>query len=233
MKVKLTQAFVDTAVCPEGLKQIEWVDLDTPGLYLLTRAAGKVSTFFCRPTIDGKMVHFKLGRSTDITLAAAIKRTQEIQARKILGVQPHGEKKPKQEELSLKQLFHEHYWKYIQDRKKSALRDWQLFERVEPALGDIKLSAITRRDLEIFHSSLLREGLAKATCNLHLRLLRHMLYLAVDWSMLEKNPAAKIKLFAEQNQVNNYMDQPTLQRFMSAVMAHCCRRHESVEIWRR
>jgi len=91
---------------------------------------------------------------------------------------------------------------------------------VEPVLGKTKLSAITRRDLEIFHASLLKESLAKATCNLHLRLVRHMLYLACDWNLLDKNPAAKIKLFPERNQINNYMDQATLQKFLAAVQAH-------------
>ncbi|MCX7178065.1 MAG: integrase arm-type DNA-binding domain-containing protein [Proteobacteria bacterium] len=193
-----------------------------PGLYIEARTTspGEGTYYYRFKNSAGKTCHERIGRTTEITLAVARKRALEIKAGVTLGTEPRSEKLVKQEELTLGQLYHQHYAIYIIDRKKTVLRDSQLWKRVEPVFGNTKLSAVTKMDLEIFASSLLREGLARATCNLHLRLIRHMLYLACDWNMLAKNPSAKIKMFAERNQVNNYMDQPTLQRFLGAVQSY-------------
>jgi integrase len=58
------------------------------------------------------------------------------------------------------------------------------------------------------------EGLAPATSNHYLKLLKHSLNLAIDWDMLDINPASRIPLFHEDNQVENLLSDEQLERLM-------------------
>lgn len=221
MNVDLKVAIPAGLKCRPGKPKEEIRDGGAPGcvtgLYVEVRENSTAELIF---RLLYKKNRVRIGKVSEITVTQARKLAMELKAKIDMGATARKEELPKQEELTLSQLYHQHYAIYIVDRKKTVLRDSQLWKRVEPVFGNTKLSALTKMDLEIFASSLLREGLARATCNLHLRLIRHMLYLACDWNMLAKNPAAKIKMFAERNQVNNYMDQPTLQRFLGAVQSY-------------
>jgi site-specific recombinase XerC len=56
---------------------------------------------------------------------------------------------------------------------------------------------LTRHQVQAFHTAVREEGLAPASCDHYLKLLRHALHLAVDWGMLDKNPAAGVKQYNE------------------------------------
>ncbi|MCP4862893.1 MAG: site-specific integrase, partial [Alteromonas sp.] len=58
-------------------------------------------------------------------------------------------------------------------------------------------------------------GLAAATANHQVKLLRRALNLAAEWGMLKKNPAAQIPLFTEDNKVENYLDQEELENLLT------------------
>ena len=49
---------------------------------------------------------------------------------------------------------------------------------------------------------------------LFLRLIKHALYLAIDWQLIEKNPAARIPMLPEDNKIEHYMDEEQLQRLL-------------------
>jgi integrase len=94
------------------------------------------------------------------------------------------------------------------------VRDVQNYARIKRAFGSKPVDQITRQEIQVFQTDLLAEGLAPATCNLHIRLLGHVLNLAVDWEMLSKNPAARIPLFTLDNKVENYMDDKELGQLL-------------------
>jgi integrase len=48
----------------------------------------------------------------------------------------------------------------------------------------------------------------------YLKLLRHALNLAVDWEMLDKNPAARVPLFNVDNKIEHYLDEKQLEKLM-------------------
>ena len=48
----------------------------------------------------------------------------------------------------------------------------------------------------------------------YLKLLRHALNLAVDWEMLDKNPAARVPLFNVDNKIEHYPDEKQLEKLM-------------------
>ena len=60
------------------------------------------------------------------------------------------------------------------------------------------------------------EGLAAATCNHHIKLMKHSFNLAGDWEILldSKNPVSRVPLFYEDNKIEHYMDDVELERLL-------------------
>ena len=86
--------------------------------------------------------------------------------------------------------------------------------RIVPTLGHFRLNQLTRHQIQTFHTDLRTEGLAPATCDHHLKLLRSALNLAVLWEMLDKNPVAKVPLFREDNKLERYLSDEELNRLL-------------------
>ena len=64
----------------------------------------------------------------------------------------------------------------------------------------------------------MNEGLAAATANHHIKLIRRMLNLAIEWSIITgPNPASRIEMFAEDNQIERYMEEAELQRLLQVL----------------
>lgn len=64
----------------------------------------------------------------------------------------------------------------------------------------------------------MNEGLAAATANHHIKLIRRMLNLAIEWSIITgPNPASRIEMFAEDNQIERYMGEAELQRLLQVL----------------
>jgi len=49
------------------------------------------------------------------------------------------------------------------------------------------------------------------------KLIKHAMNLAIDWGMLEKNPAARIPLFHEDNKVEHYMEAAEVERLLAVL----------------
>jgi len=219
--LKLTQEFVkDHAQCPEGKKRIEFCDIDLPGLYLLASNAGVVTTYFLRyADSTGKTCHQKIGRSCDIDLATARKQARTLKAEIALGANPRAEAKAQKEVPTFTDFFEKHYLPYVTPRKRSWKCDEEMFRvRIKAVLGGKRLNQISRQQIQSFHTALLEEGLAHATCDHYVKLIKHALNLAIDWNMLtEKNPAARVPLFNRDNKVENYLDEEQLGALLSVL----------------
>lgn len=83
--------------------------------------------------------------------------------------------------------------------------------------GNKPINQITRQQIQAFHTGLKSEGKSASTCNHYIKLLRHALNLAVDWGILDKNPAARVPLFHEDNQVEHYMNADELERLLNVL----------------
>ena len=55
-----------------------------------------------------------------------------------------------------------------------------------------RLNQITRQQIQSFHTDFKGQGLSASTCNHYIKLIKHSLNLAIDWDMLETNPAVRI-----------------------------------------
>ncbi|MBK6593301.1 MAG: site-specific integrase [Burkholderiales bacterium] len=227
MIIEITQAIIDQYLRDPPLKRLEICDTIVRRFIASFNANGKgPATWYYRfDGPDGKTAYERLG-TTD-TLKVQPARLQAMMARERIAkgefpADKSGDlaKKPKAEELTFAKFFEAHYYPFVVPRKRSHIRDKQLAVRVIKAMGNTKLSEISRLTLSNFHRSLLEEDkLAPSHCDGHIRFIKHALQLAVDWSMLEKNVASRFPLFNVDNRSNDFLTEAELQRFVQTVQA--------------
>ena len=216
--IKLTQPFINNELhCPEGKARIEICDKDLPGLYVEVRKSSPgQGTYYLRyKDSKGKTCHQKISKTHEMTLVDARKAAKTLKSEINLGADPRGEEKAKRAVLSYSDFFEQHYMPYVKVRKRSWKTDLGFYRlRLKDEFGDYRLNQITRQHIQTFHTRMSDEGLAAATSNHYLKLLKHSLNLAIDWDMLETNPASRIPLFHEDNQVENLLSDEQLERLM-------------------
>ncbi|WP_295624051.1 site-specific integrase [uncultured Nitrosomonas sp.] len=218
--IKLSESFIrNNLQCPEGKSRIEYCDEDLPGLYVEVRKSQGQTYYLRYKQATGQTCHQKIGRTTDITLADARKKAKALKAEILaLGADPRGEEKARLAVLTYAEFFEQHYLPYVMPRKRSWDRDEELYRlRIKAVFGNKRLNQITRQQIQLFHTSLKHEGLAAATCNHHIKLLKHSLNLAIDWEMLDKNPVARVPMFHEDNKLELYMDDVELNRLLTVL----------------
>lgn len=215
--VKLHQNTLAGLVCPQGKRRVEYCDSETPGLYVEVREAGTgQGTYYLRyKDANGKTCHQRVGRISEITLVDARRRVKELKAEISLGADPRAEEKARLAVITFDGFFNDHYLPYAKARKRSWDRDEELYRlRISPSFGNKRLNQVTRLQVQNFHAGLLDEGLAAATANHHAKLIRRMFNLAVGWQMVDSNPASRIPMFVEDNQIERYMDEAELDKLL-------------------
>lgn len=218
---KLTQDFIDHKLqCAEGKLREEIVSDDRSGLYIEVRSASKgKGTYYLRyKDVNSKTCHQKIGLTTDMSLQQAKLAVKKLKAEIDLGADPRAEEKARLAVITFDEFFEEHYLPFVKPRKRSWHSDFTLFKvRISKKFGEKRLNEVTRQQIQTFHSSLTAEGLAPATANHHLKLIRRMLNLAIEWDMIEKNVASGIKMFPENNQVERFMNDEELARLLKVL----------------
>lgn len=222
--VKITDTFIAHELkCPEGMRRIEYCDADRSGLYIEVRVTSPdQGTYYLRyKNTNNKTAHQKLGRTTEISVAEARKRAKLQKAEIALGSVPRAEERSRKAVITYTDFFDTHYLPLAKSNKRSWKRDEELFRlRIKGVFGNKRLNEITRQQVQTFHASVKAEGLSVASADHHLKLIRHSLNLAVEWGMLEKNPAAGLKQFNEDNKVEHYLDAEELERLVSVLRAN-------------
>ena len=218
---KLTQYFIaNELVCELGKKKSEYVDTEADGMYVaVTAASPGRGTYYLRYKDEFKKTcHIKIGRTTEIILADARKEAKRLKLEISQGANPAADAKAHREVPILAAFFKDDYLPHAKRHKRSWKRDEELFRlRIEPALGAFKLNQLTRKGAQDFHSSLAAQGLSKATADHHIKVLRRMLNLAVQWGFIEKNPISGVELFNEDNRMENYLTEEQLQRLLTVL----------------
>lgn len=219
--VKLTQDFITQNLkCPLDKARIEYCDSDLPGLYVEVRVTSQDhGTYYFRYKDRGKKTcHQKISRTADISLVEARKQAKKLKAEIALGADPRGEEKSRKAVITFTEFFDDHYMPYVTPRKRSWKRDEELFRlRIKGVFGTKRLNEITRQQIQSFHTALLDQGLSGATCDHHVKLIRQSLNLAIEWDLLDKNPASKVPLFNMDNKVEHYLDDAELDRLLTVL----------------
>jgi integrase len=222
MKIKLTQALVNKYAIPPDLnvKQQELVDEGGTGLYMLVTKAG-MKTFYLRyrsAQKGNKTAHIKLGRASDITLEQARHKVKLLRAEIAQGQDPQSQVKQRRNEMIYND-FMDLYFDYISSRR-SAIQYRRLYEsKLRQAFGDLKISAITKRQVQAFHNRLHSEGFSNAYCNRFLQLIKSSINVGINIMEIidVKNPAVGIPLFEEEGR-ERFLSSEELSRLMPVLL---------------
>lgn len=216
-----TPAFMATGlVCPPDKARIEYSVGDEPGLFCEVRFSAKaVPTWYLRlKNAKGTNVYRRLGTVKELSLTQARKQARQLKAEHAAAPKKNVESAPTIGGMTLDTFMAENYFPHAKVHKRSHKRDDQLYRiRIEPKFGHLALSAINRRDVQVFHNALLAEGLSPASADHHIKLLRRVLNLAVQWELLEKNPLNGIQLLLVNNEVENYLDEEQTQALLEVL----------------
>ena len=190
-------------VCPPEKHRIEYTDALRTGLYIEVRSTSPgQGTWYLRTKINGKTVHNKLGRTTDLTLKEARAQAKTLKAEITLGANPQEDRARQKECMDWDTFFTTRYYPYVVQYKRSHRNDFDLHKNwVSPAMGRERIDRVTRHQIEQIHQSMFDSSLAASTCNHLIRTIRRAYNLAIEWQLVDqgKNPAAKITLFPEDN----------------------------------
>jgi len=228
MIIELTKHFIETGLTvPPEKHRVEYCDSACPGLLVEVRdSASAIPTFYLRFKRSGKTAYDRLGTIRELTLTQARKLAQQRKVEHAQEAKVVEDVKPAVGEMTLDTFWTDHYFPHAKLHKRSWKRDDQLYRiRIQPKFGDKALSSITRYEVEKFQADLLATGLSHASASHHVKLMRRMLSLAVQWEMLEKNVLKGIPLVLSliDNQVENYLDETQLKRLVEVLRADACR----------
>ena len=219
--INFTPAFMATGlVCPPNMKRIEYSVADEPGLFVECRISAKaVPTWYLRLKNDkGTNVYLRLGTVKELSLTQARKQSRQLRAEHAATPKQPVDAAPAIGSMTLATFMADHYFPHARVHKRSHKRDDQLYRiRIAPKFGHLALSAINRREVQVFHQELLTGGLSPASADHHIKLLRRVLNLAVQWELLEKNPLKGIALLMVNNEVENYLDEVQTQALLTVL----------------
>ena len=226
MIIKLTDSIVSKLQCPPDKNRMEWCDTEVKGMYVLGSSSGSVLTYYLRyKDVHGKTCHQKIGRTSEISLADARKQAKQLKAEITAnGRDPRAEAKAQKAVLTLDEFWTQHYLPFATPRKRSIKRDEQIFRhQLQPTLGKLRLNQITRQQILALMAKHKASGLSEASADHIGRLARRLFTLAVQWEMLDRNPATRIELFNPDNRIEHYLDDEQLQRLLSVLKTYPAR----------
>lgn len=201
---------------------MEYCDQELPGLYIEVRASRPDhGAYYLRyKDASSKTCHTRIGSTEECSLNDARKAARRLKAEIALGANPAAQAKVATTKvITFSVFFDEHYLPYVKPRKRSWASDDSLYRNyIKEEFGEMRLDQITRRQIQLWHTKLhIERKPAPATANHGVKLVKHALNLAIDWNMLEVNPAAKVPLYKEDNRVENYLDDEQLQRLLAVL----------------
>lgn len=220
-KQLLTQSIVEGLTCAPGKRFEEHCDTQVPALLVYcTPNPTQVPRWKVRlKNAKGTNECITIGTVKELTLAQARKVAMQRKHERAQSLQIGAVTPPAQmQELTLDAFVKDHFMPYCEAHIRSA-KKYEILHRlhVSPKFGHLKLDQITRRDVQVFHNDLLKQGQSPASADHAIKYLRRALNLAVQWELLGKNVLKNFELFLVDNQVENYLDEEQLQRLLGVL----------------
>jgi integrase len=217
MKGRIVEQTIKRMKAPEANSYIEW-DAEIPGFGVRITAAGVIS-FILDYRIFGRHRRYTIGRFPELTATAARIEAGELRRTIRAGQDPMEERNISRVEPTLGDLTTAYIESAAEGKKKphTIREDKRQVEKIiSPALGNHRLKAIGRRDIEVLHASL------KATpyqANRVLGLLSTMFNFAIEAKWMTENPARGVKKFSEEKR-ESWLSVEQIQRFREALDAY-------------
>ena len=188
-----------------------------PGLKIFVGRTG-TKTFHLRYRLLGRKRCVRIGPFPSVKTHAARQRAHELRGLIARNIDLLAERQALAATPTFEDYALNTYLPHASERKKSWGEDEQKIRKVLlPAFGRRLITDITTRDVVAVQSGVRRAGGAPATANRYLTLISRMLNLAVQWGYLEKNPAASVRKFPENNARERYLKPDEISRMLEAL----------------
>jgi len=211
-------------VCPSDKKKIEYSVADEPGLFVECRdSATAIPTWYLRlKNAKGTNVYRKLGTVRELSLIQSRKLAKQVRAEHLQMRSQVPEADAPKSEINLATFMVSHYAPHARMHKRTFMKDQGMYNnRIGPRFGHYALDKIPRLDVQVFHNELVeKEGVSPATADHHIKFLRRMLNLAVQWEFIEKSPLSRIALFNQDNQIEHFLDAEAIKRLVAVLKLH-------------
>jgi integrase len=219
-QISLTQAFVNTAACPNDQTKQEITDKACKGLVLEVRQSGG-KTYYLRYTNHrGKQRQYRIGSATVLTLSQARNMSKVALNQVACGEDPCEAKEQLKQVPTFAAFIEEQYMPYIKSYKRSWTTDVSLLKNhLLPRFGKRYLDEITRQDIVKMHGDRKASGAAAGSANRLLIMMRYIYNLTLRWEVpgIKSNPCKGIPLLEENNKLERYLSVEEAQKLYEAV----------------
>jgi integrase len=193
---RITSQVVTALKPPVAGNRVAW-DRDLTGFGVRITAAGAVS-FVLRYVLHGRERRYTIGKHPDLSPGAARLQATALRGTIVAGKDPLEARHQAREAPTVAELCDDYMERHARPKKRktSADGDESLIRLyIKPRLGNRKVLAVGRRELDELHQSL-KDRPYQA--NRVLALLSKMLNLAVQWGWRADNPVKGIGRFHEE-----------------------------------
>jgi len=201
-RVPLSPAFVKSAMCPDGMRKIDFFDSEQRGFMLEVRCSGG-KTYYQRYTDDrGRERQFKIGPASVLSLAAARRKAKTTAAEALIGTDPQERRAELRRIPTLAELVRDRYLPHVKSYKRSWYTDETVLRvHILPALGSQYADLVRAEPISALVEHMREKGYATGTTNRVVIVLRHIFNLARKWRVpgVSENPTAGINLAPDVN----------------------------------
>lgn len=193
--MKITQKTVLSLKAPASGNRIQY-DEEIPGFGARITSNGVIS-FVLNYRIQGRERRYTIGRHPDLTALAARERAIQLRGKLLDGIDPLQQRIDAQNEPTVDALAKDYLERYAKPHKRASSQrnDRQMLDKIIlPQIGSVRVSAVSRRDIEGLHHGL-KETPYRA--NRVLALLSKMFSLAMEWGWRPGNPVKGVPRYPE------------------------------------
>lgn len=199
-------------------KSIEYSDTMIPGLKAEFGRSGR-GTYWYRYSLHDSKRAMRLGTVGATTLADARKTALEARADLDRGIDPQEGRDRIKAMPTFGDFALGAYMEWATAAKKSHRDDLsRLTHHLIPRWGSRRLCDITKRDIDLLKIDYLRSHSA-GTTNRLLALTSGIFRQAIDWGVVDRNPANGVKMARENNANQRYLSIEETSRFLIALEA--------------
>lgn len=203
----LTSGFVRSVDLIPYKKKVEYFDKDIKGWYLEVRGLYAKTYYFKYRNLKGELKSFRLGKYGLVDYELVRSRAVSIH-RKIQSKDYSFETEVNYSQITFGTFVNKYYLPYIKIKKRSWQTDLSFLKNhILPIFEDMNFDEISKVALVKFHLSKRELGLAPATADRLIIMIRYIFNLAIKWGFFKKiNPAQGFELFNINNARERYLD---------------------------
>ncbi len=165
MKVRIVQRTIQNLAPPKRGNLVTW-DTEIPGFGVRITSTGVIA-FVLDYRLNGRKRRFTIGRHPELSATAARERTLELRRGILDGRDPLERRAQDRDQPTLNELATEHLERHaLAHKRPSSIRnDRQMIDVIiRPRLVSLPVKAVSKRDLELLHTSLKAIPIARIVC---------------------------------------------------------------------